>query len=155
MQHRIASNWNRIDLSVSFLFLVLLFWFTFIFLVKVPYAGFYINPRDGQVAHIFVENDPTNLLLEGDIIRQVDNVSWESYRSNTTQGFFAGIRKGQVVDISIDRNGQVFTVKWPFPGFNEAEFKGRFYNIWWLGYFFWFFGLLTQLLIYFDTMLCE
>lgn len=147
MQRRMTSDRHLIDLFISFFVLGLLLWFTFVFLVRVPYAGFYFNPTNGQIVDVYVESNPTGLLKNGDVIRQIEDVSWEKYRSDVTQGFFDSIQKGQIVNISINRDGQVVTVRWPFPGFNDEEFKARFINIWWLGYIFWFFGFLIQLQI--------
>lgn len=147
MQRGMTSHWHLSNLSVSILVLGLLLWFTFVFFVRVPYAGFYFNPTNGEVVDVYVETGSTGLLRNGDIIRRIGDTSWERYRSDATQSFFDGFRKGQYVSISILRNEQALEILWPYPGFTVAEFKARLFNIWLLGYIFWFFGFLTQLLI--------
>jgi signal transduction histidine kinase len=147
MQRAMTSNWHLINLSLSLLVLGLLLWFTFVFFIRVPYAGFYFNPTNGEVVDVYVETDITGFLRDGDIIRRVGDISWERYRGDATQSFFDGIQKGQFVNISIIRNEQALDILWPYPGFTVAEFKARLFNIWLLGYIFWFFGFLTQLLI--------
>src|SRR6266536_1978348 len=114
MQTRMTPNWQLTDFLVSIFVLILLFWFTYIFLVRVPYAGFYFNPTNGQVVDIYVKPNPIGLLQKGDLISQVGEISWNAYKSNPMQGFFNGIRKDQVVNIAISRNGQLLVASWPF-----------------------------------------
>lgn len=145
MQRKMTLNWQQTDLFASVFVLILLLWFTYVFFVKVPYAGFYFNPTNGEVVDVYTGTN--GLLHKGDVIKQIDNVSWNSYKSDATRRFFVGTHIGQAVHILISRNGHSLTVSWPYPGFNQAEFRARFFNVWWLGYFFWFFGFVTQLLI--------
>jgi hypothetical protein len=147
MQRRMKLGWYSADFLFPFIVLILLVWFTYVFLVQVPYGGFYFIPTNGEVLEVYVETNPMDLLQKGDFIESVNGISWDSYKQNATQEFFNGVQGGQVVEITINRKGEKFDISWPFPGFNLNEFSTRFVNIWWLGYIFWLFGFLTQHLI--------
>lgn len=59
--------------------------------------------------------------------------------------FFQGVQAGQTVEMIVDRNGNRLTIPWVYPGFDQEQFLGRFFNIWWLAYVFWFIGLSAKL----------
>ena len=148
MKKNIFQNWQFSEIALSLIVLVILLTLTYGFFFEAPYSGFYFNPTDGRILQFFVDVETEPTLHIGDILKQVGSISWESYdEKNRNQMFFEDVQPGQIVDIIVDRNGSTLVIPWKFPGFNWPEFNGRFFNLWGLPYFFWFFGMLTQLLI--------
>jgi two-component system sensor histidine kinase DegS len=135
------------EILISSVFLVLNLLFTFAYFFVTPYSGFYFNPSDGTILTIFVEAESSAALQEGDVIGEIGGISWAKYAVNGKVIFFENAQPGEVVNVKVLRNDAELNVPWVFPGFNPAEFKNRFFNLWWLGYFFWAFGMLTQLFI--------
>lgn len=145
MHKNIPQRWQATELSYSALVLVLLLWFTYGIFVRAPYIGLYFNPTDGRILQIFTPS--ASSLQLGDILTKVGDVSRLDYSKNTKQGLFDDVKDGETVDIIVNRNGQEITVPWKIPGFNQAEFYSRFFNVWWLAYIFWFFGFTAQLFV--------
>lgn len=135
----------EILISIAVFFLLLIFTYGFI---SAPYSGLYINPTTGILLDIYIAYKTGESLELGDQIYQVGDITLESYRKDRTIVLFENLEVGQSVDITINRNGKTFLVEWIYPGFNAPEFYSRLVNVWWLGYFFWLFGFLTQILIY-------
>jgi signal transduction histidine kinase len=146
MQNRMNRNWYSSDLLLSLPVLGLLIFFTYAFF-QTPYAGFYFHPSSGEVLEIYVSPDPPDLLQTGDILNQVGDISFESYRRDSTQPLLEGVKPGDTLSISLHRNGEPVTISWPLPGFNPNEFLARLFNIWWLGYAFWAAALFVHLSI--------
>ncbi len=130
--------------SVASLLIILLFTYARFF--EVPYSGFHFSSSTGKVDEIYLPVDSVPLQI-GDVIKNIGGISWEDYQSDGTVIFFENAQVGDVVEIIVSRNGAEKIIPWNFPGFNSAEFNARFFNLWWLAYFFWIFGLLTQVLI--------
>lgn len=127
--------------------LAVLLTFIYALLFEVPYAGFYVNPTSGEILSIMVTGKPPAVLELGDVVQQIGTVSWNNFYGNGLQQFFDGVSKGDVIDVTVERGGQVLTIPWRFPGFNWQEFWGRFFNLWWLAPFFWFFGMISHLFL--------
>jgi signal transduction histidine kinase len=140
-------RWNNIELPLSVLVFFLLLWFTYGILIKAPYAGFDFNGGNGQVAKIItpVQSDPP--LQVGDTLVQVGPLLMDDFHKNRRLVLFENVQKGEIVEIIVDRNGEEVHIPWQFPGFTQREFYGRFFNIWWLAYFFWLSGFTVQVLI--------
>ena len=148
MKKNILQNWQFSEIVLSLIVLAILLTLTYGFFFEAPYSGFYFNPTNGRILQFFVDVETEPTLHVGDILKQVGSIPWENYDDkNRNQIFFEGVQPGQIVDIVVDRNGSTLVIPWQFPGFNWPEFNGRFFNLWGLSYFFWFFGMITQLLI--------
>lgn len=147
MRKKIFQNWLLSEILLTLSVLALLLAYTYAYIFKAPYAGFYVNPTDGQVLTIYEVVDPANLLQEGDVVERIGSITWDEYYKNARQGLFENAQRGQIIDITVIRNNQRLTIPWEFPGFNWAEFWARAFNIWWLAYIFWFFGMIIQLLM--------
>ena len=145
MQKNIFHRWQITELFYSALTLALLLWFTYGIFIRAPYIGFYFNPTDGRILQIFIPSSSS--LHMGDILKKVGYISWQDYYENGMQGLFNDVKDWQVMDITVNRNGIETFVKWEIPGFNQAEFYGRFFNVWWLAYIFWFFGFTAQIFV--------
>lgn len=147
MRKTVFQSWHPVEILLSLAVLVMLLAYTYAFLFKAPYSGFEFNSSNGQVSDIFVKTNPGATLQVGDVLEQIGPVSWSSYNVNAQQAFFKDVQLGQIVDITVLRNGSLLTIPWVFPGFNRQEFASRFVNVWWFAYFFWFFGMAAQLFI--------
>ncbi len=125
----------------------LLLAFTYAFFFKVPYSGFDFNPSNGEIIAIYVVANPAAALRTGDMVVEIGPVSRTRYAADARQVFFEDTKRGDVVDIVVERGGRRVTVPWIFPGFNQPEFISRLFNNWWLAFIFWSFGLASQLFL--------
>jgi signal transduction histidine kinase len=136
-----------IEVLFSFAVLAVLLAYMYASFFEVPYCGFYFNPYDGEILDVYFDDGVSEALLEGDVLEQVGQISWESYQMDTSLVLFEGVQPNQIVDIIVKREGLTLTIPWRFPGFNQREFIARLINIWWLGFIFWFFGMTIQLFV--------
>ncbi len=133
------------DLLLSLAFLSLLLAFVYAILFEVPYSGFDFNPSDGRILNIVDDGEnPPMTLQTNDVIKQIGPVTWDAYFENRRQPFFQNTSAGDVIEITVERDGEPQTSHWVIPVFNWADFWGRFFNIWWLALVFWFFGMVVQ-----------
>jgi len=140
-------NMNRI-LRISLLLEYLLPWvvllillmYTYVELIYAPYLGFNFVPPTGEITAIFVTTDR---LQEGDLLKQVGSVTWNSYLENIRQPLFEPTQANEIIPLQIERNQQRLTVLWPVPGPTTWDVLDRLVNLWWLAYLFWLAGLLT------------
>jgi hypothetical protein len=84
-------------------------------------------------------------LKKDDILEQVGSVPFDRYFDNSTVNLFEDLKRGDLVDVTVQRGGAPITVHWIYPGLTETGFLSRFFNVWWLAYIFWFVGMSTQL----------
>jgi len=142
-----SRTWRGNDILVSSVVFAFLLAFTYGFLYLVPYPGFNFNPTDGTVTAVHENLTPASSpsLMVGDVLKSVGPFYFEEYTNSATLNFFANYKRGDVIDIVIERNGERITVPWVYPGRNDGEFISRQYNIWWLAYIFWFIGTTAQL----------
>jgi hypothetical protein len=147
MHKNLLHRWQMTELPFSALVLFILVWFTYGILLKAPYSGFDFNANNKQVAQIFIQPAQGPSLQTDDVLVKIGPVSLAEYRKNGRQSLFENNKAGEIVDIIVIRNGAELTIPWGFPGFNQAEFNARFFNIWGLAYIFWLFGAAVQLLI--------
>ena len=146
MQKNTHRPWHIEDIPISLLTLIFLLWYTYGIFVQVSYIGFYFNPADGKVFEMYVSGGAT--LQAGDTLLQIGEVTLDEYRENRRLVLFPNkVQKGNIIPITILRNGVESTANWTVPGFTLEEFLGRFFNIWWLAYFFWFLGSITEVFI--------
>jgi signal transduction histidine kinase len=143
MKNNTLQSWTPIDALVSLCAFLLLMTGTIGLLVVAPYMGFYFNPTSGAIVDIYV-NDSADSLKMDDVLKQIGDFTWRDYQTNKFLNFFEGARPGQVYEITVQRGEKETTVAWTFPGFNELEFRGRFFSTWWLSFLFWAFGFFTQ-----------
>ena len=143
MNRSVPQHWKPTDILLSSaVFLALLFG-AYGLLIVAPYGGFYFNPSTGEVLVIYEDNPPADL-RPGDMIQRIGPVTWEAFKQDRTLSFFEGAQLGDVYEIVVQRDGREITLQWPYPGFNEPEFLGRFFNTWWLSFLFWAFGFFTH-----------
>ncbi len=131
--------------SIPWVVLIILLALTYARFVVAPYAGYYFDPNSGDVTGIFTDQVIEDGLQKGDQLLQVGPVTWESYADNLRQGFYAGVQPGDIVPITVQREGERLVVDWVFPGPQSTEILARLGTTWWLAYIFWTCGMLTQL----------
>jgi signal transduction histidine kinase len=147
VQNNNLRIWRPHDILISFLIIVILLVYTYGLLVSAPYLGFYFNTSDGQVLEIYEPENPDAGLEVGDFIERVGAVPFEIYRQGRTSWFPQGLQKGAIMDMTVRRNGESIDIQRINPGFNQPEFRARFFNVWWLAYMFWFAGMCAQLFV--------
>ena len=143
----IPETWKQSDILISAGVFAFLLIFTFGLLFLVPYPGFYFNPTDGVVRAIFEDRAPVSAahLMQGDVLKKVGSISFEEYENSPTINFFHNYQPGDVVEMTVERDGQTILVPWVYAGFNSNEFKAHFFNVWWLAYVFWMVGAASQI----------
>ncbi|MBL8050893.1 MAG: hypothetical protein JNM46_06695 [Anaerolineales bacterium] len=138
-------RWQAQPIPLSMLILSVLTLFT-ILIFNAPYTGFYFNPSTGEIFGVSESNHST--LQIGDVLIKVGEVSFEDYDTDSNQPLFTTeMKKGDLIPITVQRNGTQQTVLWQMPGFHVDEFRGRLFNIWWLAYIFWIFGACIEAFI--------
>jgi signal transduction histidine kinase len=149
MRSSAFKNRNIRELALPLLVFGALVVLTYGIFFQMPYSGFFFNPSDGRVLSIYEQGDPVDGLKVGDVLKQIGPVTWDMYFKNGGQTLFDGVQPGQIIDITVERDGQAepVTMHWRFPGFNDAEFASRLINVWWLAYIFWAFGAAMQLFV--------
>jgi signal transduction histidine kinase len=147
MVERLAGPRRLVENILPWFVLAILLIYTYARIVLVPYAGFQSEPSKGQIGQVFVQAAPGADLQVGDQLLQIGPVSFEDYKKDLRLTLFDGVQPKQVVPIVVLRDGQKLTISWVFPGFHWEELRSRLINIWWLAYFFWFFGTITWLLV--------
>ena len=136
-----------IELVLPWFTISILLIYTYAIFFEIPYVGFDFNPGTGEVIDVFIGVDPETGLRRNDKLLQIDTLSWEEFREDANQIFFADIEPGHTVPIKIQRGGQIYTVSWLIPGFNQVEFLERLVNVWWLAYIFWIAGTVTLIFV--------
>jgi signal transduction histidine kinase/predicted RNA-binding protein with TRAM domain len=136
--------WNRTEFLLPWVVLVIILSYSFAYFLVNPYTGFSFNPVSGNVEKLYVDNQSPGTLKVGDEITEIGSVKLSTFQADGHTVFFKGVKSGQVVDIQVKRNGQPVMVTWVMPGFNDNEFRARFFNLWILAYVFWAFGIITQ-----------
>lgn len=147
MSNNLLNHRQLNDLPLSVLVLLILLLYTYGIWFKVPYSGFSFNNGTGQIVEITAHPEIGLFLQTGDILVKIGDIYWTDYKKDSRLSFFENTKTGDIVDIIVLRNGVELAIPWKFPGFNLTDFNGRFFNIWFLAYIFWFFGAAVQLLI--------
>ncbi len=138
---------NRFASILPWLVLVILLVYTYVKFVVVPYPGFFFRGSNGYIETLYVTGQPGTSLEIGDKLVQVGPVPWQDYRTNLRTTLFKGVRPGEVVPITVERNGQNLTIPWVYPGARRAEVASRLWSEWWLAFVFWGYGTLTILFL--------
>ena len=140
------SSYNRqllFEASASLAVFVLLLFFSYGILIRAPYAGFYFNPTSEKIEGVFSKN--ASLLKTGDVISQIGDITLKQFKTDRRLTLFDGVKKGDVIEITVIRDDVPVTVPWEFPGFTPQEFTNRLFNSWLLAYAFGIAGFAAQL----------
>ena len=122
---------------------------TYAYFFQVPYAGFEFDFQEGggRVGVVYGSGSPAGRLKIGDRLIQVGAVSWSEFEHDLRKSFFVGAQRGQVLPLIVERDGQVLSIAWVFPGPDREQILSRLDKIWWLAYVFWLAGTATLIFI--------
>ncbi|MBI2331816.1 MAG: hypothetical protein HYU84_06615 [Chloroflexi bacterium] len=141
------QRWQVSELLIALSVFIILLGYAYGILLVAPYSGFNFSPTNGRVDEIYVDVDSEPTLQVGDLLLQIGDVTWDQYLKDNRVAFFAGVKAGDTVEITVDRDGKEIVISWKFAGFDRDTFIGRFFNVWGLAFVFWFAGFIGQLLI--------
>ncbi len=134
---------EHVEQAVIWLTLGILLLYSYVHFAVIPYAGFIFS--QGRVVVIFV-SDPAELSLQvGDELLRVGPVSWAEFSADLRQTLFEDTMAGEVVPLLVQRDDQVLSIPWLFPGFTSRQFWQRLLSGWWLPYLFWGLAVVTYL----------
>jgi len=140
------QQWQISEILISLFVFLILSSYTYALWFLEPYSGFYFNINNGRIVGVSSQQEePT--LHEGDILLQIGPVLWEKYQTDGRVLLFDGIQKGDIIEITVIRNGEKFIIPWKFAGFDPNVFQSRLINIWFLPFLFWFAGVLTLIFV--------
>jgi signal transduction histidine kinase len=147
MRKTSLQRWQINELLIPASIFLILVWYTYGILFVVPYSGFAFSIGSGRILEIYSQSEHSPSLQIDDVLVQIGSISWESYKKDARLVFFEDVQAGEIVEITVNRNGTEIVIPWKFMGFNQSIFNKRFINIWGLAFIFWFFGAAAQLLI--------
>ncbi|MEJ2598804.1 MAG: hypothetical protein P8Z00_10755 [Anaerolineales bacterium] len=147
MPSRSRAVSRLIELPLSALFLAILIPYTIVHFFGRPYMGFDLLAPNGVVSAVFFKptNQPSPKV--GDQLLQAGNLTWNKFVNSNTLLLFDGYRAGDVVPLTLLRDGKEIHIDWVAPGISRGEFLARLFSAWWLAYAFWLAGAGTLLLV--------
>ena len=122
---------------------------TYAYFFQIPYAGFEFDFQEGRgrVSNVFASSTQAGILQVGDRLVRIGALSWSEFEHDLSKSFFASARKGQVVPLTIERDGELLSIPWVYPGPDREQILSRLGRIWWLAYVFWLAGTATLIFI--------
>lgn len=146
MKTRDNTRWLIMEQVLPWIVLAILLLYTYAKFFGHPY-GFRWSGPTGTIIYLF-DQQPAPTLKVGDKILQIKDVTWEQFHTDLRKTFFDGVKPGEIVQIVVDRNGEIENINWVYPpGPTRAEFLDQLISEWFLAYFFWLAGLLTILVV--------
>lgn len=139
------SLMSAIEMTLPLLISLILLFYTYAKFFGHPY-GIRWSSSTGTIVYVF-DKQPEPTLKEGDKIVRIGDVSWDEFSEDLRKTFFDGTAPGDIVPVTVKRDGQIVNIDWVYPGFNLDEFLEQFYSEWGMAYLFWFAGLVTILSI--------
>jgi signal transduction histidine kinase len=136
-----------IELSLTIFFLAILVPFTIIQFFVRPYIGLDILAPKGVVSAIYFNPADRQTPKVGDQIIQAGSITWNQFISSNTIFIFEGYRPGDVMPLTLLRNGEIIHLDWTVPGITREELLARLFSAWWIPYAFWLAGAGTLLLV--------
>ncbi|HXQ34116.1 MAG TPA: hypothetical protein VN843_08895, partial [Anaerolineales bacterium] len=136
---------SAIEKTLPLLVSLILLFYTYAKFFGHPY-GIRWSSSTGIIVYVF-DRQPEPTLHEGDNIVQIGNLTWDEFSKDLRKTFFDGAVRGDIILVTVERNGQIVNIDWVYPGFNLDEFLDQFYSEWGMAYLFWFAGLVTILSI--------
>jgi signal transduction histidine kinase len=140
-----SAFWLLIEQVVPWLVLAILLTYSYAKFFRHSY-GLRTEPSTGLVMAVF-DKQPEPTLRVNDRIIQIGSVLWEDLQEDLSRSFFEGYDPGDIVPITVERDGQPINISWKYPAFNRAEFFDQLNSEWWIAYAFWLAGILTVLLV--------
>ena len=139
------SRTSVVEYITAILVWLILLIYTFGYLGNAPYKGFSIN-TEWIIKEIYVEQESSSPLMIGDEILNFTALSFNKSTGDSYVSVFNQLQQGDSVVFKIARGTTTTEIPWTIPGFNRLEFLDRLSYIW-IPFSFWFFGMLTALLI--------
>jgi signal transduction histidine kinase len=133
-----SRRWRFFELILPWVVLIFLASFTYDLFVKVPYAGFEF--AEGKIIGIYKTEPGQDTLQIGDRLIQVGQVTWDDFQHDLRLSLFKGVSPGQLVPMIVERDGNILTLQWEFPGPTNREILERLNSQWWMIYVFWLAG---------------
>ncbi len=122
-----------------FVILTVIIIYTYTLFDGMPYLGFYYSYRD-EITSIFV---PEAEILMGGRIRKVGGVEWGDLKRATLSPLFEGLEPGDLVQMTIEKDGRLMDIAWTLPLDTTNELAARVRSTWWLPFVFWLAGTVT------------
>lgn len=136
-----------IELPLTVFFLAILVPYTVIHFFGRPYIGFDLLAPNGMVMAVYVNPEDRPAPKVGDQLLQAGALTWKKFIDSDTIVMFEGYQAGDIVPLTLLRNGQEIHINWITPGASSAELLARLFSAWWLPYVFWLAGAATLLLV--------
>ncbi len=137
----------ELSLSVFTFFWVVLSIFYFLFLI--PYTGFNYSNTNGEVLELFFPQLGEQSLRVGDRILKINHQDFETTFSGLDfqPPVFSSYRPGDMIPLTIVRDGQQIDILQPFGGPSREEFLTRVGGQWLIPILFWLAGAITLLFV--------
>ena len=136
-----------IETVLALLVFIVLATYTYAKFFALPYAGIVFDTSNGELRLVFTETSPEESLRQGDLLIQVGEENYQDYKNDLLMTLFDEEKLGDVVQIAVQRDGQIISIPWSIPGWNQAEFLDRFNSVLILAYIFWITGMTTLILV--------
>jgi signal transduction histidine kinase len=136
-----------IELPLSIFFLAILVPYTIIHFFGRPYVGFDLLAPNGVVTAVYVNPKDRPAPKVGDQLLQAGALTWHKFIDNETVIIFEGYQTGDVIPLTLLRDGEEIHINWIAPGASRAELLARLFSAWWLPYAFWLAGAATLILV--------
>lgn len=135
------------ELSLSIFVLGVLVPFTIVQFFVRPYIGFDVLAPNGVVSATYFNPLNRQAPRVGDQIIQAGTITWNQFINSNTTIIFDGYRSGDVMPLTLLRNGKIIHLDWAIPGISREELLARLASAWWIPYAFWLAGAGTLLLV--------
>jgi len=142
------QRWQISEILISLFVFLIISSYTYALLLLAPSPGFAYNISNGHIAEIYapLEQRETTLRIN-DVLVQIGPVSWEKYQTDGRVLLFEGVQVGDIIEITVERNGEVILIPWEFTGLTQNVLNSRLVNIWFLSFLFWFAGVITLIFV--------
>lgn len=136
------QRWQSSEILISLFVFLIISSYTYALWVLDPYPGFAFNNNNGRIVEIYAskEQGPSTLQI-GDVIKKIGPISWETYQEDARVLLFEGVQPGEIIEITVERNGKDIVIPWKYVGFQQNVFEERLFNMWFLPFIFWFAGV--------------
>ena len=135
------------ETALAILAFAILAAFTYAKLSILPYTGFVFASTSGEIRLVFDETSSETSLKKDDVLAQVGQTHYEDYKNDLWMTLFDQVAAGDVVPITVQRDGVNMKIPWTIPGWTQAEFLDRFNSVLVLAYILWSAGILTIILV--------
>lgn len=144
-QHRKLQIGLVLESLLPFITLLFLMLYTVLFFVAQPYLGFYAGRSVVMVT--FGTAPDSGSFQIGDKLLQVGNITQADVDADLRVGYFNGLKPGDTVDVTLERQGEKRNFQYTLPGVTAGEVFDRLNSNWFLPYIFWIGGAAVLLFL--------